>query len=169
MKKEGKSQAALEFLTTYAWAFFGILVTLGALYYFGVFDFSKFLPQKCTFPSQFECIDFSFVGGEIRVKLVNNIGENVDVKDIVVTNDAASPLSCTLISPVISPGNPYVWDSGDEVDITFDTCTNDELFIEGSRTEVKMTMVYCSPATTGCTTGSTVDHSLSGKIEAVVN
>ena len=59
MKKEARSQAALEFLTTYAWAFLMIVITIGALYYFGVFDLSRLTPSKCLFPSQFECIDFA--------------------------------------------------------------------------------------------------------------
>ena len=41
-----KSQAALEFLTTYVWAIMVMLIVIGALYYFGIFDFSKLLPQK---------------------------------------------------------------------------------------------------------------------------
>ena len=74
LKLKSKSQASLEFLTTYAWAFLAIMIALGALYYFGVLDFAKFLPQECSFPSQFECNAFAFAGsspaGEIRFNLV---------------------------------------------------------------------------------------------------
>ena len=47
-----KSQAALEFLTTYAWAFLVIIIMIGALAYFGVwlnaiFNFSK---PSCALP-----------------------------------------------------------------------------------------------------------------------
>lgn len=159
MKKEVKSQAALEFLTTYAWAFMGIMVTIGALYYFGIFDFSKFLPQKCTFPSQFECLDFGFVGAEVRLKLVNNVGEPLQVSSITITNDAADPLTCNLASPA----SQFSWQPGDEMDVTFDTCTGGA-FIEGQRSEAKITMIYCAPATTGCP-----PHTVNGKITAVVN
>jgi len=41
-----KGQAALEFLTTYGWAFLVILVAIGGLSYFGVFDFSKYSPDR---------------------------------------------------------------------------------------------------------------------------
>lgn len=152
-----KSQAALEFLTTYAWAFLVIMVTVGALYYFGIFDFSKFLPQKCLFPSQFECLDFGFKGNQIKAKLVNNLGEVINVKSISITNDAANPLSCT------SPGAFSGWQPGNEKDLTFTGCTGG-VFIAGERAEAKITMKYCAPATTSCP-----EHTVNGKITAVVS
>jgi hypothetical protein len=157
MKKEVKSQAALEFLTTYGWAFLVILITIGALYYFGVFEFSKFLPQKCIFSSQFECIDFSFVGDEVRLRLINNIGEEIKINSFDVTNDAADPLSCTVPSPVLS------WQSGDEIEVSFTGCTGGA-FLVGERTDAKISIKYCAPATTGCP-----EHTINGKIIAVVN
>ena len=158
MKKEAKSQAALEFLTTYAWAFLVITITIGALYYFGIFDFSKFLPQKCIFPSQFECIDFSFVGDEIKLRLVNNLGEEINVNSIAITNEAADPLSCDT-SPTIT--NP--WTAGVEQDFTFSDCSGG-VFIVGERTDAEITIKYCAPATASCP-----EHTINGKINAVVS
>ena len=163
MKKEVKSQAALEFLTTYAWAFVAIMITIGALYYFGVFNFSKFLPQKCTFPSQFECLDFGFVGGEIKFKLVNNLGEPIEItesSDITIDNDAAVPLTCT--GGLTEPSLPFSWQPGVDQDFTFSGCTGGD-YIVGLRTEAKITMIYCAPATTSCP-----PHTVNGKITAVV-
>ncbi|MBW2976518.1 hypothetical protein KY347_03675 [Candidatus Woesearchaeota archaeon] len=166
-----RSQVALEFLTTYAWAFLAILVIMGALYYFGVFDFSKFLPQKCIFPSQFECLDFSFTydeatsQGQVKFKLVNNLGEDIRIDDVSVTNDAAIPLTCT------SPSG-FLWNAGDTHDITFTGCTGG-VFISGQRTEAKINLEYCAPATTPCTEDSCSAegcplHAVNGKITAVV-
>ena len=160
-----KSQAAFEFLTTYAWAFLAIMLTIGALYYFGVFDFSKFLPEECLFPSQFECLDFSFIDNELKLKLVNNIGEPIDIKSFTITNDASNPLSC-LLPPLIAD-----WQPGDEKDFTFGSCTGG-VFIVGERVEAIITMEYCAPATTGCT-ATPIDpltvHKINGKITATVN
>ena len=155
-----KSQAALEFLTTYAWAFVVILIAISALYYFGIFDFSKFLSQRCLFPSQFECIDFSFVGDEVRFRLVNGIGENVRITNFEITNDASSPLSCTAASP--SP-LPFDWNNGLELDFVFNVCQNGA-FIVGERTEAKITMNYFA-----INTPSQPSHEIKGKITAVVN
>ena len=160
MKKEARSQAALEFLTTYAWAFLALLITMGALYYFGIFDFSKFLPQKCVFPSQFECMDFRFVGNptnEIGFKLINNIGEPLTVTGLTITNDAEPPLSCT------SPATPFAWGEGNENDFTFTNCQNG-VFIAGERTEARIGITYCAPGTPGCPS-----HTFTGKITAIVN
>jgi len=164
-KQSLKSQAALEFLTTYAWAFLAIIIALGALYYFGVFDFSKYLPQECIFPQQFECVAFSFVGGatdEIRLRLVNNAGETINVKGYGISNDLPTPLSCIL--PSIVTG----WLAGQERDFIFTGCSGGG-FIQNERAEAEIIITYCAPATTGCREGPTVDHTLNGKIKAVVS
>jgi hypothetical protein len=41
-----RAQAALEFLTTYGWAFLVILIMIGALSYFGVFNVDSFIPES---------------------------------------------------------------------------------------------------------------------------
>jgi len=129
-----RSQAALEFLTTHALAFLALLITIGALYYFGVFNFQKFLPQKCSFSSQLECLDFGFIDDKVNLRLVNNLGEEIDVKSITITNDAANPLSCT------SPSSFDGWQPGDERDFTFTGCTGG-VFIAGQRAEAKITRI----------------------------
>ena len=152
-----RAQAALEFLTTYAWAFFGIIIALGALYYFGVFDFSKFLEQECIFPSQFGCVAFSFVNNQARFRLVNNLGETIDVTGYSISNDLPVPLSCT------NPSTFTGWLSGQERDFTFTGCSGGG-FIQNERTEADIRITYCAPATTGCP-----PHTVTGKIKAVVS
>lgn len=157
-----KAQAALEFLTTYAWAFLTISITIGALYYFGIFDFSKYLPQECTFTSQFPCIDFTMreTGSIIRFRLLNNIGENIKVESLNVTNNAAEPLSCT--PPDTTP--PIDWNDGEEEDFEFTGCTGG-VFMDGERIEAKITLTYYSPLTNP---GDPPRHSLKGKIIGLV-
>jgi hypothetical protein len=41
-----RAQAALEFLTTYGWAFLVILIMIGALSYFGVFSLENHVPES---------------------------------------------------------------------------------------------------------------------------
>ena len=53
-----KSQAALEFLTIYAWAFLVILIMIGALTYFGIFRPPDLLPDRCNFGTEIGCIDY---------------------------------------------------------------------------------------------------------------
>ncbi|HLG24029.1 MAG TPA: hypothetical protein VI564_03830 [Candidatus Nanoarchaeia archaeon] len=152
-------QAALEFLSTYAWAFIVITITLGALYYFGVFDFGKFVPQKCIFPSQFRCLDFSLLStptGTIKLRMLNNIGEDVQVTSFTITNDAATPVSCT------PPSVPFAWTHDTEQNIEFTSCTGGG-YLGGERVELRATMQYYA-----VNTPSQPRHIISGKINGQV-
>ena len=53
-----KAQAALEYLVTYGWGFLVILVVVGALAYFGLLSPSRYVPTKCEFGAQLECVDY---------------------------------------------------------------------------------------------------------------
>ena len=144
-------QAALEFLSIYAWAFIIISITIGSLYYFGIFDFWKYLPQKCSFPSQFKCLDFSLKPSEVRIKLVNNLGEDVSVTSLKITNDASPPISCT--APL-----GFSWVHATEADLSFSSCLGGG-YIAGQRVELKVTMIYYAP-----NTPSNPVHLINGKI-----
>lgn len=150
-----KSQAALEFLTTYGWAFIVISITVGALYYFGIFDFSKYLPQKCIFPSQFKCLDFSLKPTEVRVKLSNNLGEDIRVTSLLITNDATPPISCT------APAS-FDWTHATEKDVIFTACTGGG-YIRDVRVELKILMSYYA-----VNTPSRPVHLINGKINGKV-
>ena len=150
-----KSQAALEFLTTYVWAFFVIAITIGALYYFGIFDFSKYLPQKCTFTSQFKCLDFSLKPTEVKIKLINNLGEDIQVTSLLVTNDANPPISCT-------PPSSFSWTHGIDKDISFTACSGGG-YIAGERVELKVAISYYA-----ISTPSKPIHLINGKINGRV-
>ena len=146
-----KSQAALEFLTTYAWAFVVITITISALYYFGIFDFSGYLPQKCTFPSQFKCLDFSLEKNQVRLKLINNLGEDVDVTSLQITNDATPSISCTPLSP-------FSWLHSTEKEILFTSCSAGG-YLPGERVELRITITYYA-----INTPSRPMHVINGKI-----
>ncbi|MEK6983462.1 MAG: hypothetical protein AABX33_02730 [Nanoarchaeota archaeon] len=155
-----KSQASLEFLTTYAWAFLMIAVSIGALYYFGVFDFTKYQPQKCAFPSQFKCTDFSLstAPNEVKVKLVNNLGEEIEVTSLSITNDANPPILCLSASP--EP--PFNWEYSTEKDIVFSACSGGG-FISDNRVELKISLRYYA-----INTPSRPIHTINGKINGRV-
>lgn len=161
-----KSQASLEFLTTYAWAFIVIAVTIGALYYFGIFDLGRYLPQKCTFPEQFKCLDFSLKPTSFLFKLVNNIGENVCVKSVQVTNDGSPPLSCTFNSAPHPQGacaaSEFEWAYSVEKEFEFTSCSNGA-YIPDERVEVKISIDYYA-----LNTKSKPIHLINGKINGRV-
>ena len=86
-----KGQAALEYLVTYGWAFLAILVVLGALAYFGLLTPARYLPARCEFGVQLECVDYvledsvSYSGltlDRIRLQFRNNFGDDIEITDI---------------------------------------------------------------------------------------
>jgi len=158
-----KSQAALEFLVTYSWAFIAILITMSALYYFGILDFGKFLPERCLFTQQLECLDFvmeelseEIGSGRIVIKLSNNLGEQINIQTMTITNDAESPLTCA------TPAIGFDWNPGDEQDFSFNGCTGGG-FLEGERIEGRITLTYFAPATP-----TRPIHTVNGKIQGRV-
>ena len=117
-----KSQAALEFLTTYAWAFLVILIMVGALAYFGVLSPSKLLPDRCNFGSEVSCdknrmkVDKSDTGPTMA--LTNNFGTAVTIKTIRVINSNTG-IGCT--GP-ITPADDTDWPSGSSITLTATGC-----------------------------------------------
>ena len=115
-----KSQAALEFLTTYAWAFLVILVMVGALAYFGILKPSAILPTRCTMAAEFGCQDYVIfwesqgVGatdgteGEFHLGLKNNIGEPLATDDYELTTEDGTIISCTEPGTIASWGTAAV-------------------------------------------------------------
>jgi hypothetical protein len=82
-----KAQAAMEFLMTYGWAILVVLVAIGALAYFGVLSPDRFLPEKCTGSSGFECLDKPAIDAEadtVTFVFTNNQGYTIELYD---TND----------------------------------------------------------------------------------
>jgi len=121
-----KGQAALEFLTTYGWAFLVILVMIGALAYFGVLNPSNLLPDKCLFGNGIGgCVDYGYDSGSTSVEaiVVNNYGAALTAtlwNFTVIGCDGASTPSVTIgsatadttagLSSNISSSNPWAAD-----------------------------------------------------------
>lgn len=161
MLKQKRGQAALEFLSTYAFVFIAVSTAIGALYYFGLLDFSKYLPQKCVFPSQFKCRDFGLTSSpaEVKFKLINDIGEDVNITSISITNNANPPISCIPNSTSV----PIGWKASTEKDLTFRLCTGGA-YNSNQRAELSISIGYYahnSPAKT--------NHTIKGKINGRVN
>src|SRR3989338_6482285 len=94
-----KSQAALEFLTTYAWAFLVIIIMIVALAYFGVLSPSKLLPDRCNFGPEVACDKNTLVVNNINantltMRLKNNVGAPITVTAVTVTTDVTTAGAC---------------------------------------------------------------------------
>ncbi len=85
-----KGQAAMEFLMTYGWAILVVLAAIGALAYFGVLNPGQLLPDKCTFPASFDCIDkpvVNFDTGVVQLAVRNDVGYPIDTVGATLTGD----------------------------------------------------------------------------------
>lgn len=169
MKNQKISQASIEYLSTYALAFISIVTAIGALYYFGFLDFGKYLPQKCTFPSQFKCLDFSLnsnPSNEIRIKLVNNLGEDICVKKgIGVANDAVLPLNCddpAIVTTSPCAADEWKWGQANTQELIFKNC-KDGAYTSNERIDARVTMTYYA-----INSPSKTMHIVNGKISGRV-
>ena len=69
-----RGQAALEFLTTYGWAFMVILVAIGALSYLGVTNPDRFIPERCISSQGISCTDHQVTSEQARIFVSNDLG-----------------------------------------------------------------------------------------------
>jgi len=146
LKWSFKAQAALEFLTTYGWAFLVILIMIGALAYFGVLSPSKILPNRCNMGAEFQCLDYaiSLSAGTFRLRLKSNVGEPIDVSGWSLQTESTTPYSCTTVLPTFPISS---WKPGEIKDVLWSTCTGGAL-ASGSKGKVLVTLQY-NPVSSG--------------------
>ncbi len=157
MFKSNKAQAALEFLTTYGWAFLVILIMIGTLAYFGVLSPSKVLPNRCTFGAEFQCVDYVIASNAFRIRLKNGVGEAVVVDSVAASTESSTSYTCTG-----QPTLPSNWKAGEIVEFAWTTCSGGGLS-SGSKGKVLTSITYHSAAST-----STYAKNISGEVYATV-
>jgi len=114
-----KSQAAFEFLTTYAWAFLIILVVIGAIAYFGILRPSKMLPDRCNFGPEIGCQYYKLTYGDgsstsgAILTLKNNVGEHITTTSVNMSTEGGTQLCNTTI------GN---WNAQETKEVTLINC-----------------------------------------------
>ncbi|MCF7866758.1 hypothetical protein K9L67_04460 [Candidatus Woesearchaeota archaeon] len=155
-KMNKKGQAALEFLTTYGWAFMVILVMIGALAYFGVLNPQNLIPDQCAITSGFTCKDFSLTTTSLSILGINNMGEQIDVSAFNVTKPGSGvDATCggtTAVSAVVDGGQFTV------------NCTNlpgGWALTSNSKQKLGFSFDYSKQ-------GSTFNHKVTGTLTATV-
>lgn len=131
-----KSQAALEFLTTYAWAFIVIAIMIAALVYFGILSPSKLLPDRCIFGSEFECIAHVLGTNGVSLKLKSNVAEPIIISAINASSENGQ-LSCA--SPLIGA----IWNPGEIKGIPIQ-CDFSNSIKQGGKEKVNLNIKYHS-------------------------
>lgn len=154
LKKRG--QAALEFLTTYGWAFMVILVMIGALAYFGVLNPDRFLPERCSIGPEFSCDEhilsaggYNRSSGEMRVVLSNQVGDditNATVEEVSWDGESGydGSAECTFNR---TNGTPIDWSTdiiraGEQLELRCNNMPTQGFSAEGSKLAVDVGMQY---------------------------
>ncbi|MEW5955922.1 MAG: hypothetical protein AB1626_05315, partial [Candidatus Micrarchaeota archaeon] len=91
-----RGQTALEYLVTYGWAILVIVIIAAILWYFGVFNPSKWTQEKqCGGFSSLQCMDFKVNStGVLQIKLGNKAG--VGMTNVMINNGTTTTnASCT--------------------------------------------------------------------------
>ncbi|MCF7871767.1 hypothetical protein K9L97_01925 [Candidatus Woesearchaeota archaeon] len=103
-----RGQAALEFLTTYGWAFMVILVMIGALAYFGVLNPQNLIPDQCAITSGFSCRDTLLNTTTISLLVVNNMGETISITGFDASQSTGTIIDTpTLPTGTVNDGNEF--------------------------------------------------------------
>ncbi|MBU1975439.1 MAG: hypothetical protein KKG59_03470 [Nanoarchaeota archaeon] len=152
-----KGQAALEFLTTYGWAFMVILVMIGALSYFGVINPYKLLPDKCIFGTGIGCGDFvayvdedAGAGGSqsvIRAQLTNGFGYAITVNSVTLEcegfGSGGTACSCVAASKECGLTDPdATWKADSQREFIYDLESEGLELIESDRPKLVIIIDY---------------------------
>jgi hypothetical protein len=132
-RRARKGQIALEYITTYGWAFVVMLLTLAALAYFGVFNPSTYLPAKCDFPQEFQCTDYvTASSGAVKFVLVNGYGRTMNISAMTVWTQNFGSTNCVAL------GFPLSVSANQKININ---CTLPQV-IPMSKTDIFVNFTY---------------------------
>ncbi|MFA6073789.1 MAG: hypothetical protein WC758_06750 [Candidatus Woesearchaeota archaeon] len=144
-----KGQAALEFLTTYGWAFMVILVMIGALAYFGVLNPQNMVPDSCSITAGLTCVDAQVNTSDASFSFINNMGEAITVTNLVINRGGTEIFNgdpdavCTF--NVGSVGYDTVTGIGDGETFSIAACPYDAVGLgkkTGQKAKLSFTLTY---------------------------
>ncbi len=110
-----RGQSALEYLVTYGWAILAIVIVAAVLWYFGIFNPSKWSASKqCGGFASFTCEDYQANTTSTSVVLGNNVGRTITVSNATCSPSSLGPNARMTCTAAIG-GN-----TGDQLNIQID-------------------------------------------------
>jgi len=101
-----KGQGALEFLTTYGWAFLVVLVLVGAMSQLGIFD--RFGGSRCVSSQGFLCAGSEVNDANQKFKFKNTLGEDVAIANATATiKSTGEVIDCDVPSSAVGDGASF--------------------------------------------------------------
>jgi hypothetical protein len=129
-----RGQAALEYLITYGWGFLVIIVVVGGLAYFGLFSPSRYIPARCEFGGQLECVDYRLnSAGTIQLQFRNNFGDDI----LIVSAYSFDETAASTIT-----GSPITIVKGNTSSILTITPSSTAQFVRDDRISVPMIVTF---------------------------
>ncbi len=71
-----------------------LLIFIGTMAYFGTMNPDSMLPEKCSFPIQLSCNDFSVTSNRVIVTITNGAGRDMIINKATVTSSAIKGEKC---------------------------------------------------------------------------
>lgn len=171
-----RGQAALEYLSTYGWAFMVVLIMIGAIAYMGVTDVKTLVPERCQVPQGFGCEDFQLLytqdaggeGSEVSFVLTNQQKNTVYLNKTVITYDGFTSSSdfCGVYRALSDTGQgtpQYTLQPGAKVEVICNVGATRQIKfpLPGEKEQVTFTFTYKL-------TQDGFDHRVDGEIVGVV-
>jgi hypothetical protein len=118
-----KGQAAVELLTMYGWAIVAMVILIGALFYFDVFNAKRFMSEKCESGSQIECAGaYTNDRGDVYVAFKNNYDIGIVIVEMKVGEVYLgifneSEVTFDPLPALILPGKMYSFGSSSSLSV----------------------------------------------------
>ncbi|MBM3229698.1 hypothetical protein FJZ26_04670 [Candidatus Parvarchaeota archaeon] len=168
-----RGQAALEYLVTYGWAIFILIVIIGIILATGIFSPANFMSDECNFQPDFPCSTFVLYNDEtvtptqtvVLFNATNGFGFPIKITGFGATVAEGWPAPTATLMPsagtVIRQGEPM----GFSAKFTPPTIPS-----QGTVRTVyaNLTFVNCYLDTATCSDPSLPTHTISGRITARV-
>jgi hypothetical protein len=160
-----KGQSAVEYITTYGWAIFALIIVVGIIMASGMFTPNFFISESCNLGSNFNCRSAVYNSNAassslISFELLNSFAYQVQITDITITTTDGSA------NFALSPSTPLSIESGAKV--TFQGPFSGKRLSDNEVKQFNVLVTYrsCAPELgTGC---SGDIHTVSGRIIAKV-
>ena len=153
MKRRG--QSALEFVMVYGWAILGVIVSIGALFYFGVSP-QKYLPNTCFISNNFACLEYGVYDEREVYILAKNTLDRGKLDNIYMTLVRENGGVCDMgqLGEELLSGESKMFFSN--------TADNDCLFTLGERVDLRADLRFKVE-------GGVKEHFVTGRVRTMVD
>lgn len=137
-----RGQVAIEYISTYGWALLSVVIAVGALMYFGVFDVTSLRSDDCEFPPGITCSDHilsdELGSDQLLMNLRNTYGVDLNITQINASSQTLDFGDCTVLGQASVPP-AYTWD---DQNLTQFECDVDEALITREKHDILVTINF---------------------------